>query len=478
MVKKLRQHGFSTIEILIASSILVIVFSAVILLVLGGQKIAADTELAHEAQLLNQKLIEEARNASLLDFNDDVTVSRQQEGTTIYFKEVSQQYISECVKEITARVEWAIEGRDQYVTNTTQVTSPAVALAMGTECNTGTPPGTTFEDCTLYGSDSLEGPDQDAYDLAVTRIANQKHALIVTHPKSGQQAPEDLWIYNTDDESDPVLASKLNINNDDRKGINTVVVAKIGNSHYAFMGNDDSLNHLIVVDVSNPALPGAPILVNITGVGNDVVSDIGYFGNRLYVAIGNQVKIYNVSDPAIPALMNTWTFGGNVSKISFNANYLYAATADNMGELSRANLSTGVITKYNLNGNAANQAGSSIQVLGGRIYIGIQSGQNSDNFYIIDESGTGFTLVASHNLPHQNNKKILDHLVVDNFLFALVEAANKEFQVYDITNPLAFDDRCVSTNPTNVGNGLDYFENFVYISMRSQNELQIYTESN
>ena len=201
MVKKWRrQEGFSTIEILIASSILVIVFSAVIMLVLGGQKISVDTQLAHEAELLNTKLIEEARAATLNNFLSDVTIDPPiQESGTTYFKQRHQRYISECVKEVIARIDYTIEGRAQYVTKSTQVTSPATALAMGTECNTGFPPGgDSWNNCYLFGSARLSGPDQDAYDLDVTRINGQKYVFIVTHPKNTQQAPEDFWVYNTE----------------------------------------------------------------------------------------------------------------------------------------------------------------------------------------------------------------------------------------------------------------------------------------
>src|SRR5438552_247312 len=101
MVKK--QQGFSTIEILIATSILVVVFSAVILLVLGSQKLGTDTRTAHEAQLLNQKILEDARAISITDFNNNLStiVGANPEG--IYTKSLTSSYISPCVRKITAR---------------------------------------------------------------------------------------------------------------------------------------------------------------------------------------------------------------------------------------------------------------------------------------------------------------------------------------------------------------------------------------
>lgn len=474
---KNNQSGFSTVEILVAVSILVVVFSAVILLVLGSQTMATDTQTAHEAQLLNDKIIEDARAATLADFNSDASTVLGTNPDGIYTKAISQSYVSPCVKSITAKVTWSREGRSQYVTTTTQVTNPSVVFAMGTECNVGIPPGDNWQNCFVYGSASLSGPDQDAYDLDVTRINGTKYVFEVTHPKNGHQAAEDLWVYNVNNEASPQLVSDLDTNGSNNVGINSIIVASVNGSKYAYLGNDTNSNHLVIIDVSDPAHLGTPVLYNIPGEGSNKVSDLDIFNGKLYVAIGSDIKVYTLTSPTAPVLQTTYTLGGTVNKIAFNsANNLFAAVSDSAGELVKVVLSSGTITKFNISGN---QAGSSVSVLGTRIYLGTSSGVNENNFYIVDDTSSGLTLMSSNNLPHQNNKRVLDNIVLGKYLFALVEAANQEFQVYDISDINNFAAKCTNHfNPTNIGTGFDYFEGYVYSAMEDNNELQIFSDHN
>jgi hypothetical protein len=485
--KHMGQKGFSTIEILIAVSIMVGIFSAVIMLVLGSQKLTGDTEIAHEAQLLNQKNIEEARNESIINFNISqpaptiVPVALPNGSTFNYQVTRTQNYISPCVKNITSKVEWTVEGRAQFATTTTQISNPNFVFASGSECNI--PSNSLNAQCNQSGYANLEitgevSPNQDAYDLEVTRINNRVYAFIVTHPSNSTQRPEDFWIYDiTTNQSPADLIAYKDINALPNVGINSIkVISHPNGSHYSYMANDDTTNRLFISNVTDPSniAPATPFDIN--GSGNNLINDIQYLSSRLYVAIGNDVKVYNVTDPLVPLLITSINLGGKVNKLDVNTEFLFAATADNTGELAKINLADYTVTKYNLNGNSSNNPATSIKVVGNRIFLGIQSGQNEDNLYIIDDANPGWTVVSSHNLPHQNNKRIIDHQVTGNFLYALVQEASKEFQIYDISNVNNFVEKCTSTNPTNVGFGLELFENKLYLSMRANSELQIYSE--
>jgi hypothetical protein len=56
--------------------------------------------------------------------------------------------------------------------------------------------------------------------------------------------------------------------------------------------------------------------------------------------------------------------------------------------------------------------------------------------------------------------------------------SNQEFEVYDVTDPTTVVKKCLSpsVNPPNIGFGMDYFDNYIYLAMRSNDELQIYTD--
>ncbi len=479
MVKN-KQQGFATVEILIAAAIMVIVFSGVVLLIMGSQKTASDTETAHEGQLLNQKYLEEARSLLMGNFNSNSTLVDNYDSSDpqhIYKINRTEKYITQCVKEITSRVDWSIESNAQYVTATTQITNPNLAFLMGGACNTGTPPGSNpWQNCYPYGEGTLQGPDQDGYDVDITRIGSSKYAFIVTHPKNQQNAAEDLWIYNVDNKiPDPI--SSLDSNSLDNVGINTITVARASNgTTYAFLGNDRNQEQIIVENVSNPAALPVPTKIMVTGFG--VATDSFYFDDKVYFVSGNTIAVLNVNNLSTPPV--TFTLDGQINKIYVTQNYIYAATADKNGEITRISTSNYASKlKLNLNGNGNNTpAATSVYVVGNRLYIGMEtSNQNQQNFQIYDDSGNGFTLVAANDLNYQNGSTIPDIVVVGKLAFVVSTSANDEFEVYDITTPAAPLKKCSNNNnPTNIGFGLDYFENYIYLAMRSNNELQIFAD--
>lgn len=475
MVKK--QSGFSTIEILIATSILVVVFSAVILLVLGSQKLTTDTQTAHEAQLLNEKILESARSTTITDFNNNLSniIGTNPEG--IYTKSLTSSYISPCVRKITSRIDWTREGRPQYVTATTQVTNPAFVFSSGTECNT-TPPsgGSPWEGCYQYSSADLPSSNYDAYDVAVARINGTKYLFMVGHP-SNQNNPEDLWIYNINNVASPTYVNKIDANADNQHGLNAIVVVKQGANYYAYMAGDDNKKQLAVVNVTDPTNLGTPTTLTINGFGNgSTTKAIEYVNNTVFLAINNTIQAINVTTPATPTVSSVISLsnGVNVNKLALNNSYLFAATSDNNAELVRILLSNyATRTSYNAPGN---EDGTAVYVTGGTAYLGRT--QNNQDLDVVDVSSGSLTSLGLKNMNHQNNSDVVDIVVTANFAFVASTSANKELQVYNVSNPSNIIQKCLNpaANPTNIGFGMTVFENYVYMAMRSNSELAVFAD--
>ncbi len=481
MVTENKQSGFSTIEILIACAILVTVFSAVILLVLGSQRISLDTQVAHEGQLLAQKYLEEGRAAAISDFN-----SSQAATTNVaiagenYTLTRTQTYISPCVKTITSRASWTIEGRAQYVNSVTQISNPSFALLSGSPCAASEPPGggNAWDSCYEYSSADLPSSNYDAYDTAIANIGGNKYLFMVGNP-SNQNKPEDFWVYNINNTSAPAFVSKLDANLDNQKGIFSLAVARnqSNGKYYAFLAGNDNKNQLIAIDVSNPAVPGVPVILNIPGFGNNVnPKSIEYFNNKIYMSIGNTIQVINVSNPAVLPTPTVISFNNSVTvnKIALNDDYLFAATSDNNAELVRISLANySSTTSFNAPGN---DDGTAVYVTGGTAYLGRV--QNSSDLMVIDASGASLTSLGSKDLNHQNNSNVVDLAISGRLLFVASNSSNKELQVFDISNPANITLKCQNNavNPTNVGYGLTFFENYVYMAMRSNSELAIFAD--
>jgi hypothetical protein len=119
-----------------------------------------------------------------------------------------------------------------------------------------------------------------------------------------------------------------------------------------------------------------------------------------------------------------------------------------------------------------NSDGQSVYTSGNNLYLGL-TGSTKD-FSIWDSSNpAALKLLGSANLDGASVNGIV---VRDNLAFLATSASNKEFQVWDISS---------STNPTlwssfnfpQVASGIDYENNLVYVSVRSNDALRIITTS-
>ncbi len=474
-----KQFGFSTIELLIASAILVIVFSAVVMLVLGSQKLATSTQTAHSAELINQKLLEGARANALTNFNNNnfsTILGTNPEG--LYTKSLTASYVSPCVKNFIATVAWSMEGRQLSVTTSTQVTNPSMVFATGAECNTSPPPGgsAAWNLCTEYRDVDLPSSNYDAYDVAVSRINGNRYLFMVGHP-SNQNNPEDFWIYNINDIDNPTFVNKLDANGDNQKGLNAIVVVKQGSNYYAYVAGDDNKNQLIAINVTDPVNLGAPTILNISGFGTNVVPKaMEYINNTIYLAIDNTIQVINVITPTAPSISSVITLSNNISvnKLAINGNYLFAATSDNNAELVRISLANyATRASYNAPGN---EDGTAVYVTGGTAYLGRT--QNTRDLDVVDVSGATLSSLGSKNLNHQNNSSVVEILVSGPLAFVASGDSNREFEVYDISNPNTIVAKCIDglDNPPNIGFGMTYFDNYVFMAMRSNSELSIFAD--
>ncbi|HEX3095553.1 MAG TPA: hypothetical protein VHQ20_00350, partial [Patescibacteria group bacterium] len=199
-----------------------------------------------------------------------------------------------------------------------------------------------------------------------------------------------------------------------------------------------------------------------------------YSNNKVYMAIGSTVQVFNVTTPTAPSLGTPISLSGTANKLALNSNFLFVADSDDAGELVRINLSTLAQVKYNASGN---EDGTAVFVSGGNVYLGRTSQSNPD-LLVLDASGASISLLGSKNLNHQNNSNVVDIVVAGQFAFIASGSANKELEVYDVSAPASITQKCTSpsVNPTNVGFGLTFFENYVYMAMRANSELAIFAD--
>jgi hypothetical protein len=482
------EGGFSTVEILIAVAILVTTFSAVVTVVLGSQKMTVDTQTNNEALHGVEKLLESARATLRASFASSVVSSgpastQLPDGTVVahyYQTSLAQRDVSPCIKEITARYTWTVENRPQVIELATQVSDPSVPLGLGHECPTGGAPGgggfAPYEYCESHNHADLNPGGNSGTDIAMFRHNDIRYAAITSQHASVPD--DDFWIYDLTDIDNPEFRSRTNINT---KGATALQVVKFDSPTkvYAYMLTDENSLQLRTYDITTVTAPQEKLKVTLPG---NQAKTLYYFGGRLYVAVGSQLVILSLADPANPSITDTINLGGSIdiNGIAVRNGYIYLATSDNNGEVKALNTSTfSPIHSFNA---AGNNDGTSIFVSGGTVFLGRDSSGTVDDFYVLNGAtpASGMPVLDSADLDH-NNGGVIDIVVNGGLAFLASTDPNDEIEVWNVSDPRNIVKNCINTaagnddgvNLPNVASGLDFLDNIVFGSIRSNDALHI-----
>ena len=128
MVDELTMHtsrGFSTLEMLIAMTVLLLAFSATMMLLPSAQNTSIDTEVAVEGLALVERMLETQQSLARKDFKLVIATSSQETiGNITYQKTITAVSTDYFTKEVTATVSWnGMYGRAQNITLKTLVSN-------------------------------------------------------------------------------------------------------------------------------------------------------------------------------------------------------------------------------------------------------------------------------------------------------------------------------------------------------------------
>ncbi|MFA6423381.1 MAG: hypothetical protein WCW17_02925, partial [Patescibacteria group bacterium] len=104
-----------------------------------------------------------------------------------------------------------------------------------------------------------------------------------------------------------------------------------------------------IVDISNPT--EFKVLSSIAGTSSDAVIS----GSTLYLAIGGEVKIYNISNPASPNLLSTITTPGSTQGLAISGTNLLIADGSSGFEIANVSIpaNPSIIGSLSLGGGSA-----------------------------------------------------------------------------------------------------------------------------
>ena len=135
-------RGQSTLEMLIALSVLILCVSAAILVSFGSQSTSVDSETSGEAIYKAQAQLEEARALSRGNFAGVSSYTTSTTSTISYAGQLSVQDLTPCLKQVTSTITWTTEKlRPQKITLSSELGDVSGTIAMGGDCDTSPPLG-------------------------------------------------------------------------------------------------------------------------------------------------------------------------------------------------------------------------------------------------------------------------------------------------------------------------------------------------
>lgn len=495
------QTGLSTLELIIAMAILVLNFTAIILVTFGNQSQALDASTSEEALNISRSHLEEGRAQARENFVSVNSFSATTANVIDFRTDFSVSYISPCLKQANVVTSWNGEfGRQLNTQIVSDFASVDIALALGADCATSGPSSPWDNPNTLAASDLIPGGNEGR-DIDVAQIGGKKYAFIASYHTNASSS--DFWIFditNASTTTPPTLVASL----DTGYGLNAIDVARNNSTgnYYAYTANDYSSQQLQIINLANissPVLTKSCDLPSVTGPFPQGRS-LFFLQDKIYLGThrtgGSEFHIYNVSNPSQTCAQmhkGNRELNHNINKIVVNGNYAYLANSGNQNELAVLNISNpssiqppfpGVGNPEPLRFDApGDQDGTALSVAGNRAYLGRAKGLGSEHdFFVLDISNLSSIFPLGSVLLNLNpsTAQVSEILVSDKTAFLGTSDSNEELQIWNIADPANIVLNCspCKFNFSAESTGLDFLDNFVYSSVKSNDALHIIYDNN
>jgi len=304
------------------------------------------------------------------------------------------------------------------------------------------------------------GPGNSATDLDVI------NKIVYMSAEASALVKPDFWIIDATDGQNPVIKSSLDV---DSNGLNAVDATQ----NYAYAANQKTDAQLLVIDTSNILSPAVTASFQLPGVSgsNAVGNAIFYYANKVYIgtkeATGPEFHIIDVTDPAYPNHLGSFEINDNINDIYISDNRAYLAT--DLGNAGLMVLDVSNPSAIALLGQTFSSDTKSVF----NIHSSLTLLGPAQEFYTIDTINPADMI----KLGFIGAGNIINDIVArDTLAFLATANSNREFQVINISDP---------SNPTfhssfnfpQVATGIDYEDNLVYVSVRSNDGLRIITSA-
>ncbi len=457
---RVQEKGFSTLELMIAFAIIVIVLVGAVGANFAAQYWSIISQTSNEALYKAKTKLEDLRALIKEDFyqatSTPLTVSVDPadpadascvSGGLCYFVQTNITDMSSCSKYVEARVEWQVQN---YATTTTalftNLTNSPEIIARGGDCILNQPAG-DWKNTSPQNVGFLSfapGKQFTGIDVLHKKI----YAAASTFPSFlVYDAPSDVG-------QNPILDGSLNIVvSGQNRGLNSVDVEEdlsTGRT-YAFAAVNATSSQLAVIDVT-PEDPDTPKLVaqrDLQGVDPNGSYPQGWrvfiYGGRLYITTretaGNELHVFDISTPTLPTEVASFKLNRTVNellvrdqKISGVKHQLVFLSSDSdLKELGVLNfdVTSNTITELNSVNLLGAQDGLSLSLLGNNLYFGRASNTAGPELYVFDVTDPTVNLLNYIIGQGEVGASVTNIDVSGAYVYVGTSKSGQEFQVWD-----------------------------------------------
>ena len=464
--------GFSTLEMLIAMTVIVLTMGAVILVSFSNQSILVDSARNSDALALAQAGIESIQTLARKDFKlvNPVVAAPNGDYTTAVNVETQPDLFT---KKITSTVTWNGEHlRAQHVTLTSIVSD--FENPIGADTCSSVLVGNWASPSTQFSGDVANMIGDSPNTLTISDVDAYLGKLYVAVSDTSVNTSKTFLTFDVTDPTSPVSIPALSIdNNASVAGIAAVRVAGsyayAANAVKAFYktgivapniectnsaGANKSCGQLQIISLSGGTASVAytyqlPNVVGTPGQGDG--NSLFYKDGYVYLGLtktgsGPEFNIIDVHDPSAPALIGSYAVGAGVNKILVRGNYAYLGTSDNSRELIVLDVSNPalptVARTYDAAGAASFGYGNALYGVGDITYVGRTYVGNGSEFFIASTTAPAVSLPILGSVDIGPNSGaawgVYGLVVRDTLAFvatALPSSNQGKVQMYDISDP-------------------------------------------
>lgn len=498
----LNYKGFSTLELLIALTLMTLIMTVALQSVWGNQYWLMTATTAHEAMQKNKMIIDSLRatsrnNFQLVsstpsvfsvdpnDFSDQGCLS----GGLCYQTEAKVNDISSCAKTVSVDVRWQLGLRypTSTITTNTYIANTKEIGAVGGDCLITTPLGN------WGGVNLMTGTVLPQTPLGTSAIDVLGSYMYVTSTLSPYLR---VFKISSDPTATPQLVGSSTGANIRLNDIDVVRDYSTGRL-YAYVTQHSTSSQLAVYDVTDSAAPTLLIQLPLFNVASNGSFPQGWrimaYGEKLYVVsretTGPELHIFSTVNPRLPVEINSAVINLNRTvndmvvrdemKGGTTRRYLYLAASADLKEVGVYDVSNTIpieVAAINLAGTAD---ASSLYLTGNTLYIGRKS-SNAPELYALNAlklTSGEFSLLGSSEVG-------TDVLALAGVSSALILGTAKNGEEVQLWNPdvLSWSPTVVNTgrfitqsSPRLPPLGFDMHGNHLYLISHSQTQPEAFS---